>query len=505
MKAKRIIAIALVVMMSLSVLASCAGGEEEFTKPVNGNGDDIDVQFPSEDYNGDEFTFWTFTSTVGSTTTEYYTGPWIDSDDIVGVATNDAVYMRNKACEQKYNVKINNIIKGEAYDQYNTAYNIGDFTFDVVYGWANRFSIGVPDGVFHDFNDLDEQGYIDLEASYWNPSVNESLSVADRKFIVTNDITMAPLSWTGCMFFNPQIIEDFRLDNPHDLVDANEWTLDKFLEMVQSVQADLDGVQGISREDCYGLVDLGTEMSLLYGANVSLIDDDYQLAIGTERVFDLITKIRGVLDDKQHVFNMEDITAGADVSGNQWAYTRGYFAQGHSLFLAGTPELTSEFRDMDTGYGVVPLPKYDNNQKDYTARIDSCAGAFLIPNFEKRIDGVASSYKRTGMIMEYLAYKSSEDTDDSVLNKYYETTIKGQRQTIEKNKEMLDIVKGSGIYEWGDVYWVGGSPEKSDDTISGVLSTMSASGRGLMSTYKRSAARLQKAIDDIYNSIDALD
>ncbi len=505
MKTKRMIAIILVVMMSLSVLASCAGGEEEFTKPVNGNGEDIDVQFKSGDYDGEEFTFVTFTSTVGSTTTEYYTGPWIYSEDIEGVATSDAVYMRNKVCEQKYNVKITNTLKGEAYDQYNTAYNIGDFTFDVVYGWANRFSIGVPDGVFHDFKDLDDHGFIDLDASYWNPTVSESLSVADRKFIVTNDITMAPLSWTGCMFFNPQIIEDFKLDNPHDLVEANEWTLDKFLEMVQSVQADLDGVQGISREDCYGLVDLGAEMSLLYGADVRLVDDDYGLAIGTDRVFDLISKIRGVLDDKQHVFNMEDITAGADVGGNQWAYTRSYFAQGHSLFITGTPELTSEFRDMETGYGVVPLPKYDANQKDYTSRIDSCSGAFLIPNFEKRIDGVNSSYERTGTIMDYLAYKSSADDPDSVKNAYYETTIKGQRQTIEKNKEMLDIVKGSGLYEWADVYWVGGSPEKGEDTISGVLSQMSASGRGLMSTYKRSAARLQKAIDDIYASIEALD
>ena len=275
--------------------------------------------------------------------------------------------------------------------------------------------------------------------------------------------------------------------------------------MVQSVQADLDGVQGISREDCYGLVDLGTEMSLLYGADVSLVDEDYQLAIGTERVFDLITKIRGVLDDKQHVFNMEDITANADVGGNQWEYTRGYFAQGHSLFICGTPELTREFRDMETGYGVVPLPKYDASQKDYTARIDSCSGVFLIPNFEKRIDGVNSSYERTGMILEYLAYKSSADEADSVKNAYYETTIKGQRQTIEKNKEMLDIVKGSGLYEWADVYWVGGSPDKGDETISGVLGEMSSSGRGLMSTYKRSAARLQKAIDDLYASIEALD
>lgn len=504
MKTKRILALALVVVMSVAVLASC-GEAKSFTKDNNGDGKVIDSRdFEKGDFDGEVFTFATFTSTVGSTSTEYYTGPWIDSDEIVGVATTDAVYKRNNLCEQKYNVKIENELKGQDYRDYNTLYTIGDLTFDVIYGWANRFSVGVTDGVFHDFRDLDSEGYINMDESYWNPSVNDSLTIADRTFLATNDITMAPLSWTGCVFFNPQIIEDYSLENPHDLVESNEWTLDKFLEMVGAVHGDLDGSPDFTPEDCYGLIDLGTASSLLSGCDIDLVDDDYQLAIGSEKVVNLITKIRAALDDDQHVFDMDDITKNADVGGNQWAYTRSYFATGHSLFLCGTPELTSELRDMETGYGVVPLPKYDANQKDYSARIDSCAGIFVLPNFEKRVDGVNSSYKRTGMILEYLAYKSSEDTADSVLNCYYETTIKGQRQTIEKNKDMLDMVKGSAVYDWANVFWVGGSPSSSDSTISGVLDSMASSGRGLASTYKRSAQRLQKAIDEIYAAIEAI-
>ena len=507
MKTKRIIALILVVILSFAALASCSGGTEEFTRDSTDSGSDGEVGFPDGDFEGEEFTFATFTSSVGSgaSATEYYTGEWIDSDGIVGVATSDAVYKRNDTVERKYHVKIENELLGEGYSDYNARYNLGDFVFDVVYGWANRLSVGVTDGTFHDFRDLDDLGYIDMAESYWNPTVNESLAIADRSFLVTNDITMTSLSWTGCFFFNPQIIEDYNLENPHDLVESNGWTLDKFLEMVSAVHNDTDANGTFDREDQYGLIDMGTEGSLLYGSDVSLVDDDYTLAIGSEKVINLITKIRSVLDDNQHVFDMNDITNNADTGSDPWAYTRSYFASGHSLFVGGTPELTREFRNMETGYGVVPLPKYDTNQKDYVSRIDSCAGLFALPNFEKRIDVSTSSYERTGMIMEYMAYLSSKDTSDSVLNSYYETTIKSQRQTIDKNKEMLDMIKGSGYYEWADVFWVGGSPEKSSNTISGVLGDMASSGSGLASKYKSAAKRLQKAIDDLYSAIDALD
>lgn len=507
MKTKRIIALILVVILSFAALASCSEGTDVYTRGGDDTGSDEIDGHPKGDFSGEDFTFITFTSSVGTgaSATEYYTGEWIDSDSIVGVATSDAVYKRNDKCQRKYNVNIVNQTRGQDFKDYSIIYNAGDFSFDVVYGWANRLSVGVTEGVFHDFRDLDDLGYIDMAASYWNPKVNDSLTIADRSFLATNDITMTSLSWTGCIFFNPQIVEDYNLENPHDLVESNGWTLDKFLEMVSSVHNDTDANGSFDREDQYGLIDMGTEGSLLNGCDVSLVDEDYTLAIGSEKVINLITKIRKVLDDSQHVFDMNDITNNADTGSDPWAYTRSYFSSGHSLFVGGTPELTREFRNMETGYGVVPLPKYDTNQKDYVSKIDSCAGIFALPNFEKRTDDVTtSSYERTGMILDYLADISSSDSSDSVLNAYYETTIKSQRQTIDKNKEMLDMVKGSSIYEWADVFWVGGSPEKSSSTISGVLGDMASSGSGLASKYKSAAKRLQKAIDDLYNAIDAL-
>ena len=472
MKTKRLLALLLVICMSVAALASCASGDDDETgvdTESSTPSDDSNMNFKQADYGGDAFSFITFTSDVNGN--EYYCGEWIDCDSIVGVATSDAVYKRNMLCEQKYNVKIDNVVKEGGYEEYQNLVLKGDQYYDVVYGWAQRLATGVIDGAFYDFKNLDDKGYIDLEADYWNPSVNESLTVADRLFVATNDVTMAPLSWTGCIFFNPQIVEDYGLDNPHDLVDANEWTVDKFLEMVGAVHGDLDGNPDFTIEDCYGLIDFGSTGALLTGSGVTLVDEYDSLNIGSERVFNLITKIHGVLDNKAYVFGYGDDYPEKDQASDPWEYVRSYFANGHSLFLNGTPEITREFRNMETGYGIVPNPKFDSSQTSYISGIDQNAGAFALPIFIRR-DVSSASRERTGTILEYLSYKSSEDISGSVLNEYYETTIKSQRQTLDKNKEMLDkYIKGSGHYEWAEVYHVGAANGDEAKSIAGVLRT----------------------------------
>ncbi|MBQ7715592.1 MAG: hypothetical protein IJT70_06965 [Clostridia bacterium] len=506
MKLKKIIAVLLVACMALAVLASCEEDGGAIKKP-DGQGNDIDNQFPAGDYNGEDFGFLTFTSKVDSSGTEYYTGEWIDCDSITGVATQESVYRRNLLCEQKYNVKISNKTEEGGYEELNTYYQMGDFTFDVIYGWANRMAVGITENGFHDFRDLHNKGFINLNASYWDENANNALTVAGRTYLAINDITMSKVAWTGCLFFNPILIEKFGLteDNPHNLVAKDEWTVDKFLEMVQKVHDELNGDNQFTKDDCYGLVDLGTTQSLLYGCGVELVDSDYRLAIGEEKVINLIGKIYNVLSNRQYVFDYDTIVEGF-TQENPWAYTRSFFANGHALFVGGTPELTREFKEMENGYGVVPLPKYNNTQTEYTAAIDPCAGIFALPYNEVRIDGVDSSYERTGKILEYLAYKSSEEgNDESVLNTYYETTIKGQRQTIEENKNMLDMIKKCGHYQWAAIFNVGGIlGSQQDNSIAGVLGQMASKGSGVQSTFKRSQTRLQKAIDDLFDQISAL-
>ncbi len=505
MNFKRIMSLALVFCFCLSALLMTSCGETKANVREEGETSNIDTNFPAGDYQGETFTFAKLTSQTSSGS-EYYCGNWIAAEDINGVATNDAIYKRNDACKTKYNVNIEEKLIGEGFDDLDKYYKANDFCFDVIYGWGVRMAPAVTNNMLYDFRALDEAEYINLEADYWNPSALDDLTIAGKTYLLANDITMSKLSWSGCLFFNPQIITDIGLEDPQALVDANQWTLDKFLEMVKSVHLELDGNSSFTKDDQYGLIGYGG-VDFLEGCGVTNTtkgaDGKYTLAIGETKVVDLITKIKEVLTDKNYVMSNEDILNGADTNGmDEWEYVRSYFTTGHSLFVGGTPELTREFRDMENGYGVVPYPKYDENQDRYYAPIDNCAGLFGIPNTTRNdSDQSTASYERTGRILEYLAYKSSEA--GSVVDAYYETTIKNQRQTIEKNKEMLDIVKQSGCYEWTDIMQVGKTDSGGGKTIGDVLVDMYNS-RGVASTYRQSATRLTKALDEMYNKIASL-
>lgn len=506
MNFKRIIALCLVACfcMSALVLTSCNKGPADWEDPNAGNANSDSGSFASADYNGDVFTFAKFTSSTA--TNEYYCGQWIDAEAITGVATNDAVFKRNQATKDKYKVEIEEKLAGEGAEELQEYYMAGDYSFDVVYGWGLRFGPVVTSNLFYDFRELEAEGYINMEADYWSPAANDDLTIAGRTFLAINDITMSKLSWTGCMFYNPEIIDVYGLEDPQALVESNGWTIDKFLEMVAAVHDDTDGDgSAFTKEDRYGYITFGDENGLIAGCGITSTVKDadgyYTLAIGETKVVDLITKLKETLTDTDHVFTHSDINSGADRTGyDEWEYTRSYFSKGHSLFIGGTPELTREFKDMENGYGVVPLPKYDADQAEYRSNIDACAGIFAIPN-TVRNDGVASaSFERTGTILEYMAYLSGKDEADSVVNAYYETTIKGQRQTIEKNKDMLEIVKSSGHYDWTNIMQVGGSGKTINDTL-----TKMYQSRGIASTYKQSESRLKKAIDDTYTAISLLD
>lgn len=495
MKAKHIIALILVVCLCLPVFASCDGGSEELVRNPDDTSNTSDPGFKSADYGDEDFTF--FTLTTATSTHEYYCGAWIDSDELNGTATNDAVYKRNKTAEEKYRIKITEK-KGKdgGMEELRSYYMANDYCFDVIYSWGSRLGPVVTDNLFYDFRALDDAGYINLENAYWSPESLEDLTIAGRTFLAINDITMSKLSWSGCMFYNPSIIADYNLEDPQDLVTANKWTLDKFLEMVGQVSYDLDKDGSFTKEDLYGFISFGGDPTgLLYGSGVTCTnkeaDGTYTLAIGDTKVIDLIGKIKDTLNNSKNVFTQEQINNGADMTGyDEWEYTRSYFAKGHSLFLGGTPEITREFTSMENGYGIVPTPKYDDKQEKYISTVDANAGMFAIPN-TVRTDGVSSaSLERTGTILEYLAYKSSQE--GGVMDAYYETTIKGQRMTIEKNKEMLDIIKTAGRYEWSDLIL------GDDARISKVLGEMYEKN-GPASRYQQSKNRLTKTLNDTYD------
>lgn len=501
MNFKRTIALILAAMLVVVGLASCANTSD---KDSDKSSDDQyitegDYQFTKYDFNGEDFT----TLSVAPGTDGglgYYNGDYIDADSITGEVTNDAVYDRNVQVEEAYNVVMGTIYIDEdditdTIRQYTMA---GDISFDNIYAWGIRVASLIPDNYYYDFNQIP---YVDLTRDYWCPTAMDDLTVAGKTYVVSNDITMNKLAWSTFLYFNKQVIEDYNLDDPQDYVASDEWTLDNFYTLVQSVHSDLDGDNAFTKEDQYGLIDQGLASNLVRSSGHPFTtkndDGSYTLNLGTEEMMDSMASVKEVLSNSAYVFSHSDITQNADMGSlDEWAYVRSYFAEGHSLFMSGTAEITSELRDMEDSYGVVPMPKNDSYQTDYVSYIDPCACMFAVSSSPRDIN-------KTGLIMEYEAYVSNQ----VLLPAYYEQTIKSQRMDTETDQEMLDIVRDSIRYDWTDLAFTTtySTDEYNNEgnPISSTFQKMYDSGSPA-SMYERNKTRLNTIISDYYTTVAGL-
>lgn len=494
MNIRKFTALVLAAVMCTAALPSCAnqGEDTPVTRPPE-KGSEESGNFVDADFEGQKFVILAAeVSDYESNAGNAYYCEELDPEAMSGNIRSNAAFTRNLAVEDKYNVEVESLRCEDPGDELKSYYMSGDICFDAIYGWANRLGAQISQNYFYDFYDVEN---INLEAEYWNPSSIDDLTIAGRLFLCTNDISYERIAWGSLLFFNKQILQEYNLTSPHDHVDAGTWTTDELLNMIKAVHEEVDGDNKFTKNDRYGGL-LISEGDLLSGAGMFYTDKNedgtYSLAMGSEKTINFMEKIKEVLKDTNYVMTWDAIMKdGDDMSGynNQWWYSRSFFSGGHSLFMSGSAGLTEELRDMKDPYGVVPCPKYNSDQKEYYANVDPCASLFAIP-FDPR------NIEMTGIILEYMAYKSNE----IYIPAYYETTIKTQRMQDEKDQEMLDIVKDSTRFEWTDVL---AATSSDGNPFADARNTMYNS-RGMASAFKRNETKLTNVMNDWYDEIAAL-
>ena len=493
MEFKKIAALILAAAMAIPLLASCANnaGENKNTRPVVDGGSSDIGNFASGDFDNEDFTFLFIQQKAGNK--DYYGGDYLDAESLTGATIQDAVYKRNLAVEELYKVNVTQRLEenGDPAALLQTFYMSGDFCFDVIYAWGYKLGLCIVENYFADMSKLPNT---DLSKEYWCPSAMEDLMVNNSLYICINDISMNKLEWAGFLFYNKQIAEDYNVEttlgSPYDLVREGKWTLDKYLQMISSVSNDLDGDGKITKTDVYGVIgQYSHDLALSAGTKILSKNDDgsYSLSYYNEKTIDIANKVNNVLSNTKYSKDYTEIWENADTSGfnDQWEYVRSFFATDHSLFLIGSAFLTGELRNMESEYGIIPFPKYDENQENYIHYVADLASIFAIPS-TYRTDVQTASPDRTGMILEYMAYKSNE----LVLPKYYDTLLKGQRLNSEDDQLMLDVIRDTIHYDLCSMVGLNGITSNFQNVVQ--------KPNTASSTYKRNEAKLNKQLNDFY-------
>lgn len=456
------------------------GGDSAETTPA-----EVVPEFAEADYNKDEFLVFQRNANASS-----YPGFYIDSEEVTDTMS-EAVFVRNLAVEEKYNVVINTLEVGDPYKEIRTYISSGDIPFDVVLDRRSYMGSLAQEGYFYNFNDLE---HVDFSQPYWDSNCAEDYEVAGKLFFMVNDVSVSNLAGARFFYFNKNLISEYNLQDPYKLVEKNEWTLDNFLTLVSSVAVD-DGDGVWTGSDIYGLLSEtgssnGNIMHLLVGCDIRLTEKNPSGLLETNAYTDktqiIMSKVATVLLESNSCLTYAEAKEGADTAGfaNNFDFGRSLFANDHFLFVQGNMKVSEQFRDMTSDYGVVPNPKYDAAQDSYYHKMDKYSLIWAIPK-------CTMDYDRVGIIMEYWAYESSK----TVMPAYYEITIKTKRVQEETASQMIDIVKDSILYDLSEIY----STDVVDALYNGYVSG------NLSSTWAASKRVVTRKLDKIYDDISNLE
>lgn len=396
--------------------------------------------------------------------------------ELNGEIVNDSVFNRNMTVETKFNIVIVPNFQANTAQTAQKAVMAGEDMCDVMFDSLNLLSSLMTSGLLYDWNTLD---HIDMSAKYWDSNAASQLSVKNRLYLAVSDISMNASSRARFIYFNKKIAGDYNLASPYELVYSDKWTLDSFGEMVRSVSADLNGDGKMDGSDRFGLLQEGPSF-FISGAGIRLTQNNSEgipeVAFMNEYTVDALAKIKDIISDEATTLSYEAAAKGKDTSGFAHIYNfgRSLFASDHFLFVQNGANVANQFSNMESPFGIVPNPKYSEEQEEYHHLMDSYACAMAVPITNPQTEN-------TAVLLEYMSWLSSK----TLVPAYYETTIKIKRFNDEDAPKMLDLVRASILYEISNIANMG---------VGDVINSAYTSGN-LASVYAKKESAIAAAIE----------
>lgn len=369
------------------------------------------------------------------------------TDDVL----NDAVKTRNDLIAEKYGVTVvacpvNNVLEAVRQDA-----SAGSQLYDAAMPFMPDCATLAQDEALYDLKEFGS--YLHLNAPWWDQSANASLSVGQKLYFTTGDISIMQKITSMALTFNKRLYEEYceeRWGSLYDLVRDHKWTLDTMYEMGRAVAAELDGEAGLTYKDQWGLVTANIDAVHYYLASgESLIRKDASdlpiLAIGEqESSINTAMKVLETLRSNDNWALITEDLAG-QVTGSTATAGLGVFGENRALFRTTAFSAVKKLRDFSgaDAFGIVPLPMANAGQETYyTPSSARFAYGICIPKTAP--DANFSAY----MIEALCCYAKN-----TVTPAYYEVTLKYRDTNDVDSMEMLDqYIFNNVVYDLGVIY-----------------------------------------------------
>jgi len=486
--ARRFLAALLVCSALMPFLSGCSQNSADGTKPEADGGDLIlsgdEVPETTErilpdlpeglDFGGGTFTFMVTGPNYGY---GYYETIDIYTEEQNGETLNDAVYIRNRNVEQQLNVNIAEYKSNAVANDAKKAISAGDDSYDAIFAMLYDCAIMAQNRLTMDIKEIP---HLDLGKPWWDKNAENDLSIKNRLYFTTGDISTMVKACTRLLIFNKKLMRDFELGDNYEHVKNNTWTFDVYAKLVKSVSVDVNGDGRQDDGDIYGaIMEAHSPYFMCVGFGERLTTSDAagypQITFNTDRLHDAANKVWDLYFDETVCRDVGKMKHTSDFT-NVFTYARSLFARDRFLFHLAGPLILSEFRDMESDFGLLPIPKLDPSQPRYYHAVDSEAAMLAIP--------VTCDPEKTGAFLEAMAAESMYTLTPA----YNEVLLKRKYVRDNESEFILDIVNETRTYDLCRIFGWGGL----NFLMDGLTGKKS---RDLASSLEKSYAGIQKAID----------
>ena len=448
---KKLLALLLVLAMLASMLVACnkdgdetpdgpketQGTNKPTNKPSNGDDDDDEEEFDITEILPEFLNYGTREVMIcvrGGCTWEF----GLEDD---GEPLSAELYERTGRTEERLGVvlALDEIEGWETYNEgiarirNNISTNQG--MWDIVTGWSPRIPQIAAEGLYYNLGQFD---YFDATNIWWSQSLAKELTVNDRMFMASGDLSTNYMRSAHCVFFNQTLAKAMGMDYStfYTTVSEGKWTFDELYNLSKDAYSNLNGNDAVDNGDQFGLLMISTMLQAFYAAaGVNLIPNDGinrpEFVVNTDELEQIWSKLKVLLESPATVF-YENNLANVDISGS--------FVEGRGLFYLYQLGGLRGFTDMTDGFGVLPMPKYSEAQEKYYTQLHSCE-LWSVP-----VD--AADPEMSAAVMTSMGY----DSNEVVLEPHFEKLLKTRYVKDSESGYMIDTIYYNIYMNFDSIY-----------------------------------------------------
>ena len=286
--------------------------------------------------------------------------------------------------------------------------------------------------------------YLQYDKPWWPDDLIDHSIFRNSLYYVGGDISNSYLYNIWAMFYNKDLMNAYEIEDPALYkVPSGEWTLDYWLSLCKDVRVALDGSEKNLETDTFGYICARYDLDAFYfgsDLNVFQVTDEGKIVLDrsfySEKAGTVVSKITKLLKSEDAWSEI-----GSAHDGNR--KDRPVYEAGRALFHTDVLQEAKNLVDLDTKFsrGVLPIPKYDENQQNYTS---TCRPG------TNRVWSILShvSQKDALMCTAVLEYLGSESYD-KLTPIVFERLMKLRYSEDPVSSSMFDYIRKNVIFDLG--------------------------------------------------------